>query len=361
MANIDVSTVRLDREAGDLSVITRRLQTIADRVAQEQGAVSTHMTSSASIKKSLGGYCDNVRICSNKVGTLSAGLSAISGYYRGAERQICGIPIPRVRIDPKIITKKPYAGDPRVPMPPSAGSVISELLEKMVGKDALIKYVSKAGTAGGLLSIPFSAYRNYEKWKNGEKTLEETTAAFAGNIKNVVNNIHKMYTNGNKLAKLTRFGPQGTAQAWKTGLKRAFGFDSISNLFTTGRVSTASKFSDRFYNNFHNQEGILEQYSKKGVKGALAWAGLGLTAINRGIQNYGEYINFYVDRKANTQRGTNLYFKLTISISNIRVCSNAKVNRAFCTNFSAQNVHIQTAADFRSYYFSTGASADLYI
>ena len=299
MSSIVVNTSVLDGKARDFDDIARKLQKIADQLAESQRNLSWNVAVKETIRRELDKHVQNVRTYSSRAKTFSSSLNTISGYYKRTEKQIAGSGVGAAGIS----VKNGYGGT-SIPgfMALNASKAvytaanknksakwISELFEKFVGADAIIKYAGKAGIVGGLVSIPFSVFRGYEKWKSGEKTAAESIVGFAKNGKDVVNNIYKMYTNYDKLSKLTHFGPAGTAQAWKTGLKRAFGLESISNLFTTGRVSTAGTFSQRFYNNFHNQEGFFEQFTHKGVKGALKWTGVALTAVTRGIQNYGEH------------------------------------------------------------------------
>lgn len=299
MSSIIVNTSILDGKSRDFDDIARKLQRIADELAESQRNLSWNVAIKDVIRRELDIHVQNVRTFSSRAKTFSTSLSNISGYYKSTEKQIAGFGVGASAISvkngyggtwiPGFMASNASLSVYNATKNIKAPSWLSELFEKFVGTDALIKYGSKFGTMGGLISIPFAVSRAIDKWRSGDKTGAESIAGFAKNVKDVVNNIHKMYTNGQKLSKLTRFGPAGTAQAWKTGLKRAFGLDSISNLFTTGRCSTASTFSQRFYNNFHNQEGFFEQFTKKGVKGALKWTGVALTAVTRGIQNYGEH------------------------------------------------------------------------
>ena len=76
-------------------------------------------------------------------------------------------------------------------------------------------------------------------------------------------------------------------QAVKTGIKRFIGFDKA---FTGSlRPSVAKSFNTRFYYNFHKQlDDGLSAYTTKGAKSIFAWAGVAVSAIANGFQNYDE-------------------------------------------------------------------------
>jgi uncharacterized protein YukE len=162
----------------------------------------------------------------------------------------------------------------------SFASVDSEL-SKLFSGDVVNKagnlIVDNAGTAGGIISA-------IRKIIEGATSDTVDVGGIAKGSKSLISGIYNMYKNVGKLEKLSRMNP---GQAVKTGFKRFFGLDKA---FTGSLLpSTAKGFGTRFYNNFQKQWSKgLEGYTTKGAKGVLAWAGVAVSAVANGFQNYDE-------------------------------------------------------------------------
>jgi len=100
--------------------------------------------------------------------------------------------------------------------------------------------------------------------KNGNKTLK---------------GLWEWNENNRKLGKLARMDP---GKATAVGLKRLL---KLNDLYS-GKASTASSWSTRFYNNFQKLDGPLERFKGGGAKAAFAWTGLALNATGNAISNY---------------------------------------------------------------------------
>ncbi len=152
-----------------------------------------------------------------------------------------------------------------------------ESVFKAVGKKAGEVILENAGLGGGIISSVAGLYNTLTGGK-----IE--FGAVAKGTKSVISSVYKIVKNNSKLEKLSRMNP---GQAVKTGVKRFLGLEKA---FTGNlRPSVAKSFKTRFYNNYQKQlADNLDAFKGKGMKSALAWAGVAISGITNGISNYKE-------------------------------------------------------------------------
>lgn len=159
---------------------------------------------------------------------------------------------------------------------------ISEPKERTIFS-TLNKMLGKAGYLGNVVSF-FT--KPIAKWaETGTFSVEftgaESVAKFLKDGNSAIKGLSEWAKSNKQLDKLARMLPE---QAQKTRINRLFGFNDTFK----GGASKAGKWSTRFYNNFHKQNGPLDSYKSGGAKSAFAWTGLVFSAAGNTISNIEE-------------------------------------------------------------------------
>ena len=280
MGNIKVNTAVLDEQAKQLNILMRQIDAVSREVNSVQQNLQWNVAVNSQIQNNVSSYSNYISKLASKTATLSTTLSSIATQYQKTESDL----VKGCSVKQKSITHSTTTETYRPDNSNNNGG-LSELYEVMTGTSNLLKYIGQAGTGGGIVSGVLSSFYNFSKWQSQEATGAESLVAVLKNAKTIVNNLYKTYSNGVKLNKLARMWPE---QAWKTGIKRFLGLESVSKAVFGGYVSKSSTWGDRFYNYFHRQDGIFDGYTQGGIKGTLKWAGLGLDLVSNGISNYHE-------------------------------------------------------------------------
>ena len=140
-------------------------------------------------------------------------------------------------------------------------------------------FIKSFGNIGKTASYVISA-TTAKSWKDWAKIALGTGTTTANIIKDAKN-----------YCKIGR--AVGSKSAAKWFLKKEFGFRNV------GYASKCKKITSRFYNNLHNtkspynlKDTFAPLTGKKGVASAVAaWAGVALTGVINGVDNYQEYKN----------------------------------------------------------------------
>ncbi len=258
MPYIKVNTNKISRYSNDINSVYTRVNRIKSEFASIGYSLDWDI-------KSASGINSRIKTIENELSAERSGLKRMQSFLNSTASKYNNVEN-TINNDKK--TRKIQSAVKNI----STNNISNNVGDKI--KEILIE---NAGLGGGFISA-------ISKLINSSISGPIDPGGIAKGSKKVVSSIYNIIRNSEKLEKLSRMNP---GQAVKTGIKRFIGFDKA---FTGSlRPSVAKSFNTRFYNNFHKQlDDGLSAYTTKGAKSIFAWAGVAVSAIANGFQNYDE-------------------------------------------------------------------------
>lgn len=266
MPYIKVNTNKISRYSNDINSVYTRVNRIKSEFASIGYSLDWDI-------KSASGINNRIKNVENELSAQYSGLKRIQSFLNNTVSKYNNVEN-TINNDKK--TREIQSAVRSV----STANISNDAGDKIRGfliKNAEI-LIENAGWGGGFISA-------ISKLINSSISGPIDPGGIAKGSKKVVSSIYNAIKNSEKLEKLSRMNP---GQAVKTGVKRFVGFDKA---FTGSlRPSVAKSFNTRFYNNFQKQlDDGLSSFTAKGSKSIFAWAGVAVSAIANGFQNYDEY------------------------------------------------------------------------
>lgn len=259
MPYIKVNTNKISRYSNDINSVYTRVNRIKSEFASIGYSLDWDI-------KSASGINNRIKTIENELSAERSGLKRMQSFFNSAASKYNNVE--SSINDDKKAKKIQSAAVRNVSTANSLNTFGGKVREVLI---------ENAGLGGGIIS-------GISKLINSSISDTIDPGGIAKGAKKIISGIYNIIRNTEKLEKLSRMNP---GQAVKTGIKRFLGLDKafVGSL----KPSVAKSFGTRFYNNFNKQlDKGLGAFTEKGAKSIFAWAGVAVSAIANGFQNYNE-------------------------------------------------------------------------